>query len=315
VATAKRVRGRSQPALRTLVAVVAAAALGVFLLIEWLRPEPRPVDGAVLVGAGDIADCSEKGHQLTADLLDSLPGTVATFGDNAYEEGRRREFRRCYDPHWGRHRERTRPAVGNHEYGTEGARPYFEYFGARAGRRGEGWYSYDLAEWHIVVLNSNCGEIDGGCRAGSPQLRWLEEDLAASDARCTLAYWHHPRFSSGVKHGSYERVAPFWDVLYEHGAEVVLAGHEHHYERFAPQTPAGRRDPRFGIRQFVVGTGGNDAYGFGNAVPTSERRATDLLGVIRLDLKPGRYEWRFVSAEGDDFTDRGTGECHGRPDD
>ena len=296
-----------------LVAAVAVVALAVFLIIEWLRPDGGPSDDeAVLVGAGDIADCTDKGHHLTGDLLDTLPGTVATFGDNAYEDGRRREFRRCYDPHWGPHLHRTRPAAGNHEYGTDEARAYFDYFGARAGRRGEGWYSYDLAEWHVVVLNSNCDEI-GGCGPDSPQLRWLENDLATSDARCTLAYWHHPRFSSGVRHGSDDAVAPFWDVLYKHGAEVVLNGHEHHYERFAPQTPSGRRDPRFGIRQFVVGTGGNDAYGFGNVIPTSERRATDVLGVIRLVLAPDRYEWRFVNAAGDDFDDHGTGKCHGRP--
>jgi alkaline phosphatase len=301
------------PAPRRLVAILAATALVVYLLIEWLRPESRPAATAVLLAAGDIADCSDRGHHLTADLLDTLPGTIATLGDNAYEEGSRRQFRRCYDPYWGRHLDRTRPAVGNHEYGTPDARGYFNYFGSRAGRRGEGWYSYELGEWHVVVLNSNCDEIDGGCEPGSPQLRWLEDDLAASDARCTLAYWHHPRFSSGTRHGSDRATAPFWDVLYEHGADVVLNGHEHHYERFAPQNPAGERDDDFGIRQFVVGTGGNDAYGFGQVVPTSERRATDLLGVIRLDLKPSGYQWQFVGADGDDFTDAGGGECHGPP--
>lgn len=301
------------PTWRWLAAAIAVLAVTIFVLIQWLRPEPTS-EPAVLLAAGDIADCSEMGHHLTGDLLDTLPGTVATLGDNAYEDGSRRDFRRCYEPHWGRHRHRTRPAVGNHEYGTDDAAGYFDYFGSAAGPAGRGWYSYDLGTWHVVVLNSNCDEITDGCRAGSPQLRWLEDDLANSDARCTLAYWHHPRFSSGVRHGSDESVAPFWDVLYTHGAEVVLTGHEHHYERFAPQDPAGLGDERFGIRQFVVGTGGNDAYGFGNVLPTSERRLTDVLGVLRLDLRADGYDWRFVSAAGGGGDERGTGRCHDRPD-
>jgi hypothetical protein len=261
----------------------------------------------MLVGAGDIASCASSGDEATADLLDSIPGTVFTTGDNAYRSGTAGEFDACYHPIWGRHRARTRPAPGNHEYRTAGARGYFGYFGAAAGDPGKGYYSYDLGGWHIVVVNSNCWAV-GGCGPGSPQHRWLRADLAASATRCTLAYWHHPLFTSSAVHPGEARMRALFEVLHQHRAEVVITGHSHQYERFAPQDPDGHPDPA-GIRQFVVGTGGNGHHEFGTVQPNSEVRNDDTYGVLRLTLRPTSYEWRFVPQAGRTFTDSGTGSC------
>lgn len=269
-------------------------------------PVPAPMlaeDPLVLVGAGDVASCSWDEDEATAQLLDVTPGTVFTLGDAVYGSGTEEEFRRCYAPTWGRHRARTRPSLGNHEARSEGGRPYYAYFGAAAGEPGLGYYSYAVGSWHVVVLNS---QVDA--RRGSAQERWLRADLAAHPARCTLAYWHRPRFSSG-RHGSQDDVEPLWEALYEAGAEVVLGGHDHHYERFAPQTPDGRADPVRGIRQFVVGTGGAGPYRVGRALPQSEVRRTGVHGVLELRLEEGRYRWEFLSV-GNVFRDSGEGACH-----
>ena len=274
-------------------------------------PEPGPAvrSSAVLVGAGDIAACDSTGDEATAALLDGIPGTVFTAGDNAYEHGTAAEFAACYAPSWGRHRERTRPAAGNHDYLMPGAAPYFAYFGAAAGEPGRGYYSYDIGDWHVVVLNSNCWAV-AGCHAGSVQERWLRADLAAHPARCTLAYWHHPRFSSGP-HGGDVAVAPLWQALYEAGAEIVINGHDHIYERFAPQDPSGAPDAARGIRQFVVGTGGRSLYSVrGTPAATSELRNSATFGVLKLTLHAEGYEWEFVPVAGGAFTDRGSGVCH-----
>jgi hypothetical protein len=263
---------------------------------------------AFLIAAGDIADCSA-GPEMTAQLVDGLAGTVAVLGDAVYERGTHDEFARCYDPTWGRHRARTRPAVGNHEYGTPGAAGYFDYFGASAGERGKGWYSYDLGAWHVVALNSNCTEV-GGCGAGSEQERWLRADLAADRSRCTLAYMHHPRFSSGNRHGGSPTVEPLWRALQDDGAEIVLAGHDHDYERFAPQTAAGAPDQAGGVRQFVVGTGGRSLRSFGPPQPHSEVRDNSAFGVLHLRLRAESYDWRFVAQPGRAFTDAGSAGCH-----
>jgi hypothetical protein len=263
----------------------------------------------VLVGAGDIADCDGTGAEATARLLDAIPGTVFTLGDNAYDDGSAAEFAACYDPTWGRHRARTRPALGNHDYHTAGAAGYFGYFGDAAGDPATGYYSFDLGAWHVVALNSNCDEI-GGCDAGSPQEQWLRDDLAAHPATCTLAYWHHPRFSSGIIHGGEETVQPLWQALADAGAEVVLSGHEHHYERFAPQDPNGRADAALGIREFVVGTGGRRLYPFGWRRSNSEVRNDDTLGVLQLTLRPTSYDWSFVPVAGESFRDDGSDSCH-----
>ena len=269
-------------------------------------PAPIAVAGTLLA-AGDIASCDSAGDEATARLLDSHAGTVITLGDNAYPGGSISEFIRCYDPTWGRVRARTFPSPGNHEYVTGGAAGYFEYFGEAAGDPEKGYYSFDAGEWHLISLNSNCGEV-GGCGAGSPQERWLRADLAASDARCVLAYWHHPRFSSG-EHGNHASMRPFWQALYDFGADVVLSGHDHDYERFAPQTPAGAADPQRGIRQFVVGTGGRSHYGFGAHVANGEVRHSGTFGVLKLTLRASGYYWQFLPVGGASFTDAGSAEC------
>ncbi len=264
-----------------------------------------------LLAAGDIAECGSEGSERTARLLDRLvaenAGVVAPLGDNAYESGSEQEFRACYHPTWGRHLARTGPAVGNHEYGTSYAAGYFDYFCDLAGERFKGWYSYELGTWHVVVLNSNCGQV-GGCGPGSEQNRWLRADLAAHSAKCTLAYWHHPRFSSG-QHGDDSEMVHFWRALHEHGAELVLNGHEHDYERFAPQTPDGARDDAHGIREIVVGTGGRSPRAFDAPKPNSVVRQTGMLGVLALTLHDGSYDWRFVRND-EKITDTGHADCH-----
>jgi hypothetical protein len=263
----------------------------------------------VLVGAGDIASCPSDADDATAKLLDGIPGTVFTVGDNVYWSGTAREFKKCYAPSWGRHKERTRPALGNHEYVTAGAAGYFGYFGAAAGDPSKGYYSYDRGGWHVVALNSNCKEV-GGCYSASPQGRWLRNDLAASPADCTLAYFHHPLFSSGSDHGDQPEVRPLWDALYAANADVVVSGHDHDYERFAPQRPDGTQDKERGIREFVVGTGGAAQHGFGEVRPNSQVREAGTPGVLKLTLEPGSYGWEFVPIAGETFTDSGTTSCH-----
>lgn len=266
--------------------------------------------GAVLVGAGDIASCTSEGDEATATLLDTVDGVVFTLGDHAYEAGTSIEFEACYAPSWGRHRARTRPAPGNHDYLTPAAAGYFAYFGGQAGPAGRGYYSYEVGGWRIIALNSNCGEPGvGGCGPGSPQERWLRAELADRPAACTLAYWHHPRFSSAPAGGE-PAVAAFWEALHEHAADVVLGGHDHFYERFAPQTPAGAPDPVRGIRQFIVGTGGASRHRFeGRPAANSEVRNDETHGVLQLSLRPDGYEWRFLPVAGAAFTDSGEARC------
>jgi calcineurin-like phosphoesterase family protein len=266
-------------------------------------PPPLPGGSAILVGAGDIAKDGD-GADATARLLDGIPGTVFTAGDNAYSDGTAADFLRVYDPTWGRHRARTRPAPGNHEYNTPGAGPYYSYFGDNAGPAGRGYYSYDLGDWHIISLNSN---ID--MSAGSPQEQWLRADLAANAGDCTLAYWHHPRFSSGT-HGSSIKSQAIWQALYDAGAEIVISAHDHNYQRFAPQTPDGRIDAQRGLREFVVGTGGNGHYVFGSPIANTEAYNYDTYGVLKLTLSPGAYAWEFVPVTGATYRDTGSGTCH-----
>jgi len=264
----------------------------------------------VLVGAGDIASCSSSGDEATANLLDGISGTVFTLGDNAYDSGTATEYTNCYGPSWGRHKARTKPSPGNHEYNTTNATGYYGYFGSAAGDPTKGYYSYELGNWHIVVLNSNLSCAVISCAAGSTQEQWLRADLAANTKPCTLAYWHHPRFNSGADHGNDLDVAPFWDALYEFNADVILNGHEHVYERFAPQTPSAVADPVRGIRQFTVGTGGRSKYTFGTIQPNSEVRDATSYGVLKLTLHSNTYDWQFVPVAGSSFTDSGTGSCH-----
>ena len=272
---------------------------------------PQNADPPVVVGAGDIASCASEGDEATADLLGGFDATVVTLGDHAYPDGSAEAFHECYDPTWGLAKARTKPVPGNHDYYTEEAEEYFDYFGAAAGDPSEGYYSYDLGAWHLIALNSNCEEVRGGCGATSPQVRWLEADLAANeDRRCALAYFHHPRFSSGVEHGNTPEVVPFWEGLYEAGVDVVLSGHEHNYERLAPQDPYGKSDPERGIREFVVGTGGRSHYPILDPIANSEAHNDDTYGVLKLTLHPKSYEWRFLPAGDGEFTDSGGDRCH-----
>jgi len=273
----------------------------------------------LFVGAGDIAGCSSTGDELTADLLDIIPGTVFTIGDNVYESGTSTEYANCYHPNWGRHKARTKPAPGNHEYNTANATGYFNYFGAAAGEPGKGYYSYDLGDWHIIVLNSSGGSAgtNVSMSAGSAQGQWLSADLAASNKLCTLAYWHHPLYSSVAGSGSGgvtdSRRRPAWDTLYAHGADVVLGGHRHIYERQAPQKPDGTQDAAFGIRGFVVGTGGISHINPTNVTANSEVRNGDTYGVLKLWLYSDGYAWKFVPVAGMTFSDSGAAACHAAP--
>jgi acid phosphatase type 7 len=266
---------------------------------------------AVLVGAGDIASCDDlAGAEATAKLIDNIPGTVFAVGDLAYPDGSDEQFAKCYGPTWGRFKERTRPAPGNHEYHSDGASGYVRYFGAAAGDPKKEYYSYDLGAWHVIVLNSECSDV-GGCGAGSAQEQWLRQDLGAHPSKCTLAYWHKPLFSSGLKHGNDLEVKPLWDVLYAADADVVINGHDHDYERFAPQDPQGKPDSVRGIREFVVGTGGKNSHReVGSPKPNSVVQQGDTFGVLRLTLRPTSYDWEFVPEAGKKFTDAGTGICH-----
>ncbi len=295
---------------------------------QMLRPpKPSPPDPAVatVAAAGDIA--CDPTHEFfndgrgtakwcraadTRDLLRALdPDVVLALGDTQYDEGRYNAYLASYDKSWGRLLGRTRPAIGNHEYYVSSeANGYFSYFGDRAGPEGKGWYSYDLASWHVIALNSNCQLIE--CGPGSQQYAWLEADLAEHPTSCTLAYFHHPRFSSGP-HGDDPSVTPLWKLLYAAGTEAIFVGHDHVYERFQPLTPAGVRDPATGIRQFTVGTGGAQLYPIEQVRSGSVTRNTRSFGVLEARLREGSYRWRFVPVDSGGYRDRGTAECHGPP--
>jgi hypothetical protein len=270
------------------------------------KPDQSPV---VLLAAGDIADCTNlAGAEATARILEENDGVVAAIGDLAYPDGTEENFK-CYDQTWGRVKSRTRPAPGNHEFHSQGATFYFEYFGVVAGDPKDGFYSYDLGAWHVISLNSECAEI-GGCNEGSREEKWLRADLAAHPAACTLAYFHKPLFSSGGAHGDAPEIRPLYQALYDAHADVILSGHDHDYERFAPQDPNGKLDRTRGIREFVVGTGGKNHRPFGAPEATSEVRDTTTFGVLKLTLKRTSYDWKFIPEAGKSFTDSGSDKCH-----
>lgn len=286
-----------------------------------VKPASRGSD-PVIAAAGDIA-CSPTSTNFnggngtadachmkaTADLLVNTDlAAVLPLGDLQYETGTLSAFQQSYAPTWGRVKAITHPAVGNHEYAISNAKGYYSYFGAAAGDSSQGYYSYDISSWHIIALNSNCSEV-GGCGVGSPQEQWLKADLKAHPNVCTLAYWHHPRFSSG-EHGSDSDYDAFWKNLYAAGAEIVLNGHDHDYERFAPQSPDAKADRTRGIREFVVGTGGKNHYKFVNIQSHSEVRNADTYGVLKLTLHPKSYTWKFVPEAGKTFTDSASSSCH-----
>ena len=297
--------------------ILTAMTLVCGLFLVWLSessagpgtPMRETQSAPILVGAGDIADCKDlSGAEATAKLLEAIPGTVMAVGDLAYPDGTKENFD-CYDRTWGRVKSRTRPSPGNHEFHTHGATYYFSYFGEAAGDPKAGYYSYDLGTWHIIALNSECIDI-GGCNAGSAEEKWLRADLAAHPAACTLAYFHKPLFSSGGAHGDDPEIVPIWQALYDANADVVVSGHDHDYERFAPQTPLAKPDPERGIREFVVGTGGKNHRPFTTPHANSEVRNADTFGVLKLTLRTGAYDWQFIPEAGKIFTDSGTGSCH-----
>jgi hypothetical protein len=270
------------------------------------RAPARSPKDPVVAAAGDIAPPGTGwGHRVTSDRVLAIdPTVVLTLGDNQYPSGTLSDFRRHYGSTWGRFKTKTRPSPGNHDYETPGAAGYFAYFGKLAKPEGRSYYSFDLGGWHLISLDSN---ID--LQPGSRQERWLRADLATTTKRCILAYWHHPRFTSGAHQGDNPWVGPFWNALYTARADVVLSGHEHNYERFARQNPAGRATPQ-GIRQFVVGTGGVDLLGFAAPKANSQVRRSNTWGVLVLVLHRRSYQWRFVSEDGDVVDRGGPVACH-----
>jgi len=312
------------PVLAAAVTVTAAWALSGAAVAPSGADAADKADAAfsplTIYAAGDIARCahpdpkyagaSDTAATVAAGLAADPRSVVLTLGDHTYPRGTDKEFRDCYDPTWGRFKDRTWPAPGNHEYYTPAAAPYFAYFGARAGR---GYYSIELGNWHVVSLDSNLDPVKHAAEHAA-QLAWLRADLAAHPARCTLAFWHHPLYSSGG-HGSVPRMRDAWDLLQQAGAELVLSGHDHDYERFAPQDAHGRLDRARGMRQFVVGTGGAYPTPFLLTVAHSELRDASRTGVLKLRLRDDGYDWEFIeSARVTPFDvappDRGSAACH-----
>jgi hypothetical protein len=293
---------------RALLAIAALGGLGLASGAAHAQ-SPNAERGINIVAAGDIADCGSDGTQFpeaahTAALIQPDDAVVLTLGDHAYPIGAPESFTNCFAGTWGQARGRIRPAPGNHDYMTTDAAGYFGYFGAAAGPGRRGYYSFDLGGWHFISLNSN---VDAG--VGSPQYEWLQADLAASaDTLCTIAYWHHPVFSSGP-HGNDPRMVPLLQLLHGAGVEVVLAAHDHVYERFAPQDAIGNADPERGVRAFTAGTGGAVLYSIRSVRPNSEFRDNRNFGVLRLTLMKDSYRWVFVPAVGA-LRDEGSDRCH-----
>jgi len=257
-----------------------------------------------VIAVGDIATCEAESDSSTAALIEDLEGTLITLGDNVYEFGSDENYANCYDPVYGQFKDRTRPAPGNHDVREDGGAAYYRYCGDAAGNPNEGWYSFDVGAWHLIGLNSNCDRV--GCGAGSPQEQWLRNDLANNDSQCTLAYWHHARFSSGP-HGDIGNVADLWRALDEADADLVLAGHDHIYERFAAQAADGTTDPN-GLVEITVGTGGAVHHETNRVAPNSELAITDAYGVLVLTLHPDSWDWSFLETDGSEG-DAGSASC------
>ena len=296
----------------TILLLGLFAAVGIFgsaYLSQVLRPAFASND-PVIVAAGDIVNCGGQDQSATGEIAAGLTGKVLTLGDNAYPHGSPEEFANCFDHTWGKFKDRIYPTPGNHDYDTPGAAGYFGYFGAAAGEPGKGYYSFDLGAWHLVALNSNC-EFIGSCAAGSPQETWLKSDLAAHPAKCTLAFFHHPLFTSGAAEPPTTEMRPIWQDLYDAGVDLVLNGHAHDYERFAPQDPQGNADLARGIVQIVVGTGGIDLAPLQpSPQPNSVVRQNTAYGVLQLTLHPDSYDFKFLPTPRQPFEDAGSGECH-----
>jgi hypothetical protein len=261
----------------------------------------------VFVGAGDIASCGTPGAAKTAALLDKIPGLVFGAGDNVYSDGTLEEYKDCYEPTWGRFKNRLRVIPGDHDYHVKQGAAYYQYFGTSAGPAGKGYYSFDLGAWHIVMLNSNAIQS-----LQAQESTWLKADLSLHPALCTLAIVHHPVFSSSAGGVTY-RSRAFFQVLYDAGADVIISGDAHQYERFAPQNLRGQKEPARGIRQFVVGTGGATLNNFGQIWRTTEARDNTTWGVLKLTLHAASYEWEFIPVEGGKYHDSGSAACVSAP--
>jgi hypothetical protein len=294
--------GLPSVALTAAAALTPTAASPVIAAAGDIACDPK--DASFRGGAGTSTRCR---MVATSDVLTGLaPAAVLPLGDTQYNKAAPSAYQQSYRPSWGRLDAIAHPVPGNHEYQNPGPAGYFAYFGTAAGSA-PGWYSWDVGAWHMVALNSNCAAV-GGCGPGSPQEQWLRADLAAHPAACTLAYWHHAPFSSS-RNGDDPSVAPLFRALYDAAADVVLSGHNHQYERFAPLDPNGRADAARGVRSFVVGTGGKNLENFPTVRPGSEARSKTF-GVLGLTLHPGGYDWQFHPVAGSTFSDTGSGACH-----
>jgi hypothetical protein len=286
----------------TTTTVSSAPVIGVAGDIACATDDPN-FDG----GVGTTSACR---MLATSTLLVSKGfAAVLPLGDEQYNSGSLSSFMASYDLSWGRVKSISRPVVGNHEYGTSGASGYFNYYGASAGDPSKGYYSFDIGSWHLIALNSNCTKVAGGCASGSPQETWLRNDLAAHPSLCTLAFSHHAAYSSGHD-GDNAFMQPMWQDLYNANAELLLSGHSHDYERYAPQNASGGLDNTRGVRQFVVGTGGAFFTGMGAIDPNSQVHNNTTYGILKLTLRSTSYDWQFIPVSGSSFTDSGTTACH-----
>ncbi len=268
--------------------------------------QPTP-ESKYFAGAGDVAICGQEGDDQTFNLLKDQIGNGLFFvaGDSSNENGSLYEYTYCFGNTWGQLMPDLRVVPGNHDYYSDPLENYWIYFDGVAGEPGKGWYSFDYGGWHIVMLNSNCGYV--GCGPSSEQIAWLKSDLEENNTQCAMAIWHHPRYNSGIS-GNADWLYTFWDALYEHGVDVIINGHDHHYERMAKINPAGELDPDFGIRSFIVGTGGASYYALDQIQPFSEVRITDTFGIIQFELLPDSYSWQFINVEGQ-IMDEGSDTC------
>jgi hypothetical protein len=301
------------------ILTVGALCLALSLTPPLAMPQARGSVDPIIAAAGDIAcapgDTSSPCQDQQTSALLAGADRVLALGDNQYEVGALSDYLGRYDLSWGSYKSNTAPVPGNHEYQTTTASGYFDYFNGvgvqtgPAGSRDEGYYSYNLGSWHLVALNANCGTngVPGGCSGSSPQMTWLRSDLTSNPATCTLAYWHQPRFSSM---STSQPMTAAWNILYDHAADVVLNGHQHNYERFAPMAPNGSLEKTAGIREFIVGTGGKSLTSYPQTYPTSKVEDATSFGVLRLTLYPYKYVWQFVPTAGGTLTDSGTGKCH-----
>jgi calcineurin-like phosphoesterase family protein len=309
-----------------MVRGLVAGALGALLVACQVPQEPAAVpsgsatvprsspsasgsieSSVTLIAAGDIGRCDSDADDQTAALVETIPGTVLVLGDNAYQDGSQRDFRGCYAPTWGRFLDRTLALPGNHEHVTAGASAYFEYFGSRAGPAGRGWYARPLGAWRLITLDSECDQV-GGCEGGSEQFAWLTAETTDQPDGCTVVAFHRPRFSSGY-HGDFDAVDPLWRLAVESGADIVLNGHEHSYERLGPMDADGHADED-GATVFIVGTGGATLRGFQSPADASAVRIDDRHGVLVLELTEAAFRWTFRSTPDGTVEDEGAGACH-----